>query len=67
MTGERWQVNSAHESYLAVSDRPALKLRYLALLFAKEVVVMNHRDPKLAEPLEEMTAVFGYADRNITR
>ena len=67
LEGERWQVNSAHDSYLAVSDRPALKLRYLALLFAKEVVVMNHRDPKLVEPLEEMIDVFAYADRNLTR
>ena len=67
MVGDRWQVNSAHPSYLAVVDRPALKLRYLALLFAKEVVVMNHRDPKLIEPLEEMADLFGYADRNLAR
>ena len=30
---ERWQVNTGHPDYRANSSRPALKLRYLAMLF----------------------------------
>ncbi len=63
----RWQVNSAHPSWSEVASQPALKLRYLALLYAKEVVVATHRDPRLAEPLEELVDIFGYADRNLAR
>lgn len=48
------------------SARPALKLRYLALLFSKEVVVRSTRDPRLGEPLEQMVEVAAYADRQLT-
>lgn len=61
----RWQVNSGHREYRAIADRPALKLRYLAMLFAKEVVVRSHSDPRLDEPLEQLVEVAAYADRNV--
>ncbi|MFQ5719856.1 MAG: ATP-binding protein [Acidobacteriota bacterium] len=60
-----WEVNSAHREYDAVAGRPALKLRYLALLFAKEVVLRSSQDPRLEKPLEQLVEVAAYADRNL--
>ena len=62
----RWQVNTGHPDYKASTARPALKLRYLAMLFAKEIVVRSHQDPRLAEPLEQMIEVASYADQRLT-
>jgi hypothetical protein len=61
----RWQVNSGHADYRASSSRPATKLRYLALLFAKEIVLRSSQDPRLEAPLEQMIEVSAYADRKI--
>jgi Histidine kinase-, DNA gyrase B-, and HSP90-like ATPase len=61
----RWHVNSGHPEYRAIADRPALKLRYLALLFAKEVVLRNSADPRFEAPLEQLVEVAAYADRRL--
>jgi hypothetical protein len=61
----RWQVNAGHPDYKAGSKRPALKLRYLALLFAKEVVLRSSQDPRLDSPLEQVVEVAAFADRKI--
>ncbi len=47
--------------------RPALKLRYLAMLFAKEVVLRSSQDPRLELPLEPLVEVAAYADRQLSR
>ena len=62
----RWQVNIGHADYKANSARPALKLRYLAMLFAKEIVLRSSQDPRLDEPLEQIVEVAAYADRQLT-
>ena len=62
MEGPRWQVNSGHGDFRAVAERPVLKLRYLALLFAKEIVLRSHQDPRLDEPLEQLAEIASYAD-----
>ncbi len=62
---KRWQVNTAHPEYRAIAERPTLKLRYLAMLFAKEVVLRSHQDPRLEQPLEQLVEVAAYADRNL--
>jgi len=62
----RWQVNSGHADYRSSAARPATKLRYLALLFAKEVVLRSSQDPRLEEPLEQVVEVAAYADRKIS-
>ncbi len=62
----RWQVNTAHPDYKASSKRPALKLRYLALLFAKEVVLRSSQDPRLDGPLESVVEIAAFADRKLT-
>ncbi len=61
----RWQVNAGHRDYRAISDRPALKLRYLAMLFSKEIVLKSSQDPRLDRPLEQLVEVAAYADRNL--
>lgn len=66
MVESRWQVNTAHRDYRAIADRPALKLRYLATLFAKEVVLRSSQDPRLERPLEQLVEVAAYADRNLS-
>jgi hypothetical protein len=60
-----WQVNAGHREFRAVAERPALKLRYLAMLFAKEVVLRSHQDPRLGKPLEQLVEIAGYADRKL--
>lgn len=62
----RWQVNSGHREYRTIAEQPALKLRYLAMLFAKEVVLRSHQDPRLEKPLEQLVEVAAYADRNLS-
>jgi hypothetical protein len=62
----RWQVNTGHPDYKSNSKRPTLKLRYLALLFAKEVVLRSSQDPRLDSPLEQMVEVAAFADRKLT-
>jgi hypothetical protein len=62
----RWQVNSGHPDYRASSARPGMKLRYLALLFAKEIVLRSSQDPRLEDPLEQVVEVAAYADRRIS-
>ena len=61
----KWQVNAGHRDYRAISDRPALKLRYLAMLFSKEIVLKSSQDPRLDRPLEQLVEVAAYADRNL--
>jgi hypothetical protein len=61
----RWEVNAGHPGYRAVVDRPGLKLRYLALLFAKEVVARSAADPRLEEPLEQLVEVASFADHRL--
>lgn len=67
MEESRWQVNSGHRDFREVKDRPVLKLRYLAMLFAKEVVLRSHQDPRLEKPLEQIVEVMAYADRNLAK
>ncbi|HLG19010.1 MAG TPA: ATP-binding protein [Bdellovibrionota bacterium] len=62
----RWEVNAGHLEYRALADRPALRLRYLAMLFAKEVVLQSHQDPRLEAPLEQLVEVAAYADLELS-
>lgn len=66
MLDGRWQVNSGHADFRAIAHRPALKLRYLAFLFAKEVVLRSRQDPRLESALEALVEVAAYADRELT-
>jgi hypothetical protein len=61
-----WEVNSGHPEYVAMSESSTLKLRYLAMLFAKEVVLRSHHDPRLEKPLEQLVEVVAFADRSLS-
>jgi hypothetical protein len=61
----RWQVNSAHRDFRDVEGRPALKVRYLAMLFAKEIVLNDRADPRLEPALEQLVEIAAYADRKL--
>jgi hypothetical protein len=67
LVDERWEVNAAHSDYRAAAAGSGLLLRYLVKLFAKEVVVRSHADPRLAEPLEQLVELATFADRNLQR
>jgi hypothetical protein len=64
---DRWEVNTAHRDYRAAAEKPAHKLRYLAALFAKEIVLRSSGDPRLEKPLEQLVEVFSYADLRLVR
>ena len=66
MEDGQWEINTGHRDFRTVADRPALKLRYLAMLFAKEIVVRSHQDPRLAPALEQLVEVAAYADRRFS-
>lgn len=66
MESGRWQVNSGHPDFRRTGDRPAVRLRYLAMLFAKEIVLRSSRDPRMEEALEQMVEVSSFADRNLS-
>jgi hypothetical protein len=67
MNDGTWEVNTGHRDYRAVVDKPAQKLRYLAMLFAKEVVLRSNQDARLDRPLEQLVEVAAYADRNLSK
>lgn len=64
---DRWEVNTAHRDYRACAEKPTHKLRYLAALFAKEIVLRSSGDPRLEKPLEQLVEVFSYADLRLVR
>ena len=58
MLAGRWEYNKGHPDYRSVQDDPRRRLRYLAHLFAKEVVVRNFGDPGAGALLERMVEVL---------
>lgn len=64
MDGSQWQVNSAHEDYLALDDGRA-RVRYLVSLLAKEIVQRTYSLPGNGEVLEHLVAVIAHAERNL--
>jgi hypothetical protein len=64
--GGHWQVNTDHPEYRQIEGNPSLKLRYLSMLFAKEIVLQSSQDPRLDRPLEQLVEVAAYADRHLS-
>lgn len=56
--GQRWEFNTGHRDYLAVSDESSRRFRYLVHLFAKELVLRNFAAPQDAPILERMVEVL---------
>jgi len=64
--GGHWQVNTGRPEYREIAGNPSLKLRYLSMLFAKEIVLQSSQDPRLDRPLEQLVEVAAYADRHLS-
>ena len=61
----RWQVNEAHEDYVALRGEPRRRMRYLLALFAKEIVQRTYGEDGSDRLLERLVAVLAYAERNL--
>jgi hypothetical protein len=57
----RWQYNTAHPDYELVRGDERRRVRYLAHLFAKEIVLRNFADSPAADLLERMVQVLAHA------
>ncbi len=67
LRGEVWEVNSGHADYRAAAETPRRKLRYLAALLAKEVVLHSFPQPQLGPALERLVVVLSIAERRLER
>jgi hypothetical protein len=62
-----WEVNAAHRDYLSVEGNPRRKLRYLAALLAKEIVLHSYPVPQGGMLLERLVSVLTVAERRLER
>jgi hypothetical protein len=67
VAGARWEVNSAHRDFLSVEGVPRRKLRYLAALLAKEIVVHSFPLPQGGALLERLVSVLTLTERRLER
>ncbi len=67
MTGGRWEYNAAHPDYLAVADDDRRRLRYIAALLAKEVVLRGHPRAEIEGILERMLQVIAWVERRMPK
>jgi hypothetical protein len=63
----RWEVNQGHRDFLAVARQPRRKLRYLAALLAKEVVVHSFPLPQGGALLERLVSVLTLTEPRLER
>ena len=61
---DRWQVNSGHPDYRALSTDPRPRLRYLATLLSKEVVSRNFPQPGVGTTLGELVGLLAALERS---
>jgi hypothetical protein len=62
----RWEYNSGHRDYLATVGDSARKLRYIATLFAKELVQRRSQRPEIGTNLEQMIEVLSWVERKLS-
>jgi hypothetical protein len=65
MAGKQWEINDAHEDYVALRGEPRTRFRYLLTLLAKELVHGSYAAPGSEELLERMAEVLAHAERNL--
>jgi hypothetical protein len=63
----QWEVNAGHRDYLIASETSRRKLRYLAGLLAKEIVLHSFPYPQHGMVLERMVEVLTITDRRLER
>ncbi len=62
MQNGRWEYNAGHKDFVAVEAVEARRVRYLAQLFAKEVVLRNFGQPEHSEVLERLVQVLTHME-----
>jgi hypothetical protein len=67
MRDGHWEVNSGHRDYAAASETPRRKLRYLATLLAKEVVLHSFPGPHFGYALERLVEVLTITEPRLDR
>ena len=60
-------VNNGHRDFVYASRSRALKLRYLARLYAKELVLRNFLGQPSETPLGRMIELSFYAEENLRK
>jgi hypothetical protein len=63
----RWEVNSGHRDFAAASASAKRKLRYLAALLAKEVVLHSFPVPQGGPILERLVSLLGMTEPRLER
>jgi hypothetical protein len=63
----RWEVNATHRDFLSVEAAARRKLRYLAALLAKEIVLHSYPMPQGGMLLERLVAVMTVAERRLEK
>jgi len=63
----QWEVNQGHRDFLAVAGQSRRKLRYLAALLAKEVVVHSFPMPQGGALLERLVSVLTLTEPRLER
>jgi hypothetical protein len=58
-------INNAHADFVYASRQPMTKLRYIARLFAKELVLANFPEADKEEVLERMVELTLYTEENL--
>jgi len=65
LSGGGWEVNEAHEDYVALRSDPRGRLRYFLALLAKELVHRSYAQPGSEGLLEKMVEILAHAERNL--
>lgn len=64
LADDRWQINTGHPDYRALSPEARPRLRYLAMLLSKEVVTRNFPQPGVGAVLEELVGLLTALERS---
>ncbi len=65
MSGTCWEINGAHEDYLALRGDARARLRYLLALLAKELVQKSYAQPGSETLLDHMVEILAHVERNL--
>ena len=64
MIGARWEVNDAHDDYVALRGSSRSRLRCLVSLLAREIVIRSTSQESTG-PLDAMLDILAHAERNL--
>ena len=67
MSSGSWEVNAGHPDFRHACESARRKLRYLAALLAKEVVLHSFPQPNLGPNLERLVSVLSLTERRLDR